>query len=93
MIPNQILSVLLNVALFIIFVVAPIWVVMMHVMKVGSQPQDFVSRIKTVIVYTDEVETVKEIESGEIFLKLFIKALPSSKLNVSNEQILLIYFE
>lgn len=86
MVPNHIFSAVLNVALFIIFVVAPIFVVIIHVMKVQSQPRDFLSRVQTMIVYTDEVETVIEIENGKIFLKLFIKALPSGKINISNKR-------
>lgn len=77
MVPNQILSLIINVALLLIFIVAPIFVVIQHVLRLERVENNLLSRGVAIFVYTEEINTAKEIESGEIFWTLFKKALPS----------------
>lgn len=79
MVPNQILSFIINLALFVVFVLAPICQAIIHIVRLEQVKDDIVSRTMATILYTDEMNTAKEIETGEIFWTLFKKALPSGK--------------
>lgn len=80
MVPNQTLSSILSMILFIVFVVAPILVVVQQVVHFGRERNDVMHQIMNAIVYTEESQTIDDIKSGKIYLKLFLKSLPSRKL-------------
>lgn len=79
MIPDQAFTFIINVALAIIFVLAPIAVVIQRMIRLEEVPDDFVSRAIASVLYTEEMNTANEIRSGKIFYTLFIKSLPFGK--------------